>query len=175
MKKEEKYRMWYVDNHPEQRNIFYSSSLDGKRWEKRVICNLKGHIINPWHIDIQYIDSSYYLVIYDWKNLTLWKSKDGINFNYIKVLLKPAPMPGAFYSSGLYRSALIKDNLEYKLFFSAYDKKTNIGLMRGPSPEKLSICSVNGNKNNLLNFLITYLRIKKYKLIHYFDKNKTSK
>ena len=101
---------------------------------------------SAWHIDVQRIDSIYYMVIYDFRNLTLWSSRDGLFFEKRRLLLAPSPKLGSFYAGGLYRSALLRDDKECKLYFSAFDKKTAVGLMRGNCPDSLKIYSVSGNK-----------------------------
>lgn len=171
IRKDQNYHMWYVDSDQKQRKLYYSISSDGRKWNKKIQCQLSNTNVIPWHIDVQYIDSLYHLIVYDWKNLTLWKSEDGLHFKYIKPILNPAPLVGAFYSSGLYRSALLKDHDEFKLYFSAFDKKTQLGLMRGPSPEELTIYAVTGKQKNIGSFFTTYLRIRKYDLTHFFHKN----
>lgn len=147
----DKYRMWYVDNKRNvgQRNLCYSESEDGHLWQNRNNCVLSGRKINPWHIDVSIIDGIYYLTIYDLWNLTLWGSKDGISFEYIKEILSPSLIYGSFYSDGLYRSSLIKDCSEYKLYFSAFDeKKTSIGLMRGNRPSSMEVYKGDGKLAN---------------------------
>ncbi len=146
-----KYRMWYVDNKRNVglRNICYSESPDGRTWQNRKTCVLSGKEIKPWHIDVSKIDDIYYLTIYDLWNLTLWGSKDGISFEYIKEILSPSLVYGSFYSDGLYRSSLIKDCSGYKLYFSAFDEsKTSIGLMQGNRASMMEITKGNGRSVN---------------------------
>ena len=63
-------------------------------------------------------------------------------------------MLGSFYSYGLYRSSLIKDNEKYKLYFSAFEKKTAIGLMEGNSISTLHATSAEGNFISFCKFPI---------------------
>lgn len=158
-----KYRMWYVDNKRNvgHRNICYSESTDGHIWQNRIICDTRKEI-NPWHIDVSMIDGVYYLTIYDLWNLTLWGSKDGISFEYIKETLSPSLVYGSFYSDGLYRSSLIKDCSGYKLYFSAFDEwKTSIGLMQGNRVSSMVVFNGNGRSINSV-FKIYYHNRKRF-------------
>ena len=168
------YTMWYVNKVNGKRDIYKHNSKDGKNWINKTICLLNDTIVNPWHIDVQFIDNNYYMVIYDHRNLTLWKSNNGTDFQKEKDILSPCPKVGSFYSSGLYRSALIKDNQGYKLYFSAYEKKTAIGLMTGSSPQNLKIFSVSGNFVSFTNFPMVYLRLKKQELLSLLKKDNSS-
>ena len=141
-----RYCMWYVNDIGESRSICRSFSDDGRNWQKKEYCRLSDTAVVPWHIDVQRIDSIYYMVIYDFRNLTLWSSRDGLFFEKRRLLLAPSPKLGSFYAGGLYRSALLRDDKECKLYFSAFDKKTAVGLMRGNCPDSLKIYSVSGNK-----------------------------
>lgn len=156
-----KYYMWYVDNKKNvgQRNICYTVSEDGKNWIKSQKCILYGHDINPWHIDVNYIDNFYWLTVYDLNSITLWKSVDGLNFEFLKILLSPSLKYGSFYSDGLYRSVLIKDDKDYRLYFSAFDdQKTSIGLMQGKTPMHMKIQNIKNNKiYSLRNVILVYL------------------
>jgi hypothetical protein len=150
------YRMWYVDNTSNCRNVCYTKSHDGKIWLKRVVCTLHGHKVNPWHINLVMIDGEYLLTIYGDKDLTLWKGSDGIHFSYLKTLLKPSLVYGSFYSDGLYRSSMIKVDNRYMVYFSAYDeKRTYIGLMRGTSLESMKVIDVM-DSHRTYNYLRVY-------------------
>ena len=84
-------------------------------------------------------------------------------------MLAPSPKLGSFYAGGLYRSALLRDDKECKLYFSAFDKKTAVGLMRGNCPDSLKIYSVSGNKVSFFRFPVTYLRQKKQAIVRLFE------
>lgn len=160
------YIMWYVNSIDKPREICRSLSKDGKKWSKKETCQLPDNSVTPWHIDLAYIDEKYYLVIYDYdtNQLVLYTSSDGLWFSDRKVLLSKAPMLGSFYSYGLYRSSLIKDDKEYKLYFSAFEKRTAIGLMKGSSIDSMQISSIKGKHVSLSKFPIVYLRNKKQTL-----------
>ena len=165
------YVMWYVNSIEKPREICRSFSTDGKKWSKKETCHLPDNSVTPWHIDLAYIDKIYYLVIYDYdtNNLVLYSSSDGLSFNNKKYILSKAPMLGSFYSYGLYRSSLIKDNEKYKLYFSAFEKKTAIGLMEGNSISTLHATSAEGNFISFCKFPIVYLKKKKQSLKELFQ------
>lgn len=153
--------MWYVDNKHNvgQRNLCYTSSIDGKQWKQRISCQLTGKSINPWYIDVTYIDGLYRLTVYDLYELTLWDSPDGIHFQYKQTLLKPSLKYGSFYSDGLYRSVLLKDENAYICYFSAFDdKRTYIGIMQGKNLSQLKVISCQDSHYKLKQLIIIYLK-----------------
>lgn len=130
----EEYRMWYVDSEDAhgERQVKYSSSNDGKEWNEATVCTMSGKPINPWHIDVMQTNDGFHLMtVYDYNDLTLWRSEDGLSWNFLRTLLKPSNKVGSMYRSGLYRSCLIQNEDEYCLFFSAYDRQSShIGLAK---------------------------------------------
>lgn len=136
-----KYRMWFVNSESRiHREFSYSESTDGKNWTQERKCILKGRDNTPWHIDVNYIDGEYYLLSYDFKDLTIWKSRDGITFNYANKILEPS-VTGSFYSEGLYRACIAKDT-DFRIYFSSNDaQKTYIGLMSGKDINDLKVVS----------------------------------
>lgn len=171
--------MWYVDNkyNKGQRNLCYALLTD-KKWGKRITCQLTGKSINPWHIDVTYIDGLYRLLIYDLYELTLWDSSDGILFQYKLTVLKPSLKYGNFYSDGLYRSILLKTENTYACYFSAFDdKRTHIGIMRGKTLSQLKVISCQAPHYKLKQLIIIYLKnrkrtlsLLKSRLLKYFNK-----
>lgn len=144
------YRMWYVNSESrKERCISYSESPDGKNWTVCKICTLNGDNNIPWHIDVNYINGKYFLLSYDFKNLTLWESSNGITFCFIKEILNPSVI-GSFYERDLYRSCIIHDN-RFKVYFSASDSlKTRIGLMEGENLGELEVYPL-GKHQNLIS------------------------
>lgn len=134
------YHMWFVDSESRvQRNLAYSHSIDGRVWSNRVICNFVGSDSMPWHIDVQLIDGIFYLVNYDFSTVSIWKSSNGINFEFIRTLLAPS-VPGSFYSNALYRSCIVKTDNEFFVYFSSNNVfRTFIGLMKGETIESLDV------------------------------------
>lgn len=154
------YRMWYVDNKDPQgsKHLCFSSSKDGFNWEGKQICDLNGYNVNPWHIDVSVIDGLHILTVYDFWGLTLWVGETATKFKYSKTLLTPTQKYGAFYSDGLYRTSLIKDMENFKLYFSAYDhKKTYLGLMQGPDLDHLTIRGEQESMYSLITYIEPYI------------------
>ncbi len=142
------YKIWFVDNESQakiQRNVAFSTSQNGKEWSNKKICKLNGPKINVWHLDVTFSDNAYWLVAYDLHDLTLWKSNDGENFSFIKILLTPS-VRGSFYGDSLYRASLVKCKNIYRLYFSALNiRRTYIGIMEGESVETLQVISAKKN------------------------------
>lgn len=164
------YTMWYVnsEDHYGIREIAVSTSINGKQWSNATICTLSKKEINPWHIDVMKdIDGNLLMTIYDKKDLTLWNSTDGINWNFITTLLSPSNIIGSFYCNGLYRSSLVHDNENYKLYFSAYDhKNTYIGLCTFDSPGDIPLMLSIGKNNTIYMFVFIFLKYK-YKCVSF--------
>lgn len=154
----ESYLMWYVDvekpNEAYKRGVSFSTSPDGKLWAKRETVSFDKPI-NPWHIDVKKIGNTYYMLVYDRYNLTLWKSDNGLCFSFIRIILNPSKKFGSFYRE-LYRACLVTDEKEFKIYFSGWDLiDTHIGLLRGTDWESMRI-----ERNGALNF-------QKF-LVHYY-------
>lgn len=163
---EERYRMWYVDSedHHQSRNICMIHSDDGNNWSEPTTCELHGHNINPWHIDIQKVDGYLYLTVYDFNNITLWCS--GIDkptkFEYVQTIFRPAAKKyGSFYSNGLYRACMTESDRGLELYFSADDsKQTFIGRMVCPKeridhtgPMRFEFATEKGKHSNFGEFI----------------------
>ena len=104
---------------------------------------MNGYDVNPWHIDVSFIDGIYRMIVFDRIDLSLWESTDGISFEYVKSLLLPSRTIGSFYYRDLYRSCMIGTEQGYRVYFSANDTfKTSIGILEGPAPEELGIVSI---------------------------------
>ena len=150
------YRMWYVDTLPglKNRKIISAESEDGIVWlNKR---NIKmNQYIDPWHIDVNYINGKYHLINYTLtgnKGINYYESYDGIEFKFIKVLLTPnVLLINSFYRAGLYRSCSVAAHDGIRVYFSASDGlKTHIGLMKGLNFETLKIISIPSLKNSTI-------------------------
>ena len=170
------YRMWYVNREQirpndevRQRELHHSTSRDGKLWKKSSKCVLIGKNVEPWHIDVNFIDGRFWLTCYDYNDITLWSSDDGINFTFLKTLVQSS-VNGSFYGRGLYRAVLIKDNT-YKLYFSANNiSKTSIGLMEGITPEELTIKSPTNKKYCTLGGMLYQIWLHKRRSLLFISK-----
>lgn len=152
------YEMWYADDF----KVYFNETSNPKKWNRAQACVLNGRECMPWHIDVVNEDGFYWLLIYDIKNddLTLWKSTDKINFNFVKVILNHSSAIGSFYQTMLYRSCLLKQSEgDYKCYFSANNEEiTFLGLMEGTSFEDLHIVDIDNKKySDFLQFLKYYV------------------
>ncbi len=80
-------------------------------------------------------DNTLLMTVYDQSDLTLWKGNDGLEWTFVRKLLSPSHAVGSFYRNGLYRSCLVRNEKDYRLYFSAYDyDNTYIGLAKSDNP-----------------------------------------
>ena len=117
------YQCWYVDASKfiEKRNIRTVTSTDGLLWTANRICEHNLDITTPWHLDVQFWDGLYRMVLYNDKSndITYFESKDGYSFRFRKTLLTTNSSPFSFYFSELYRSCIVKGKGQIvSLFFS---------------------------------------------------------
>lgn len=135
---EGKYKMWYIN---EKNQCVYMESQDGMNWSNQQIVNLNmPEAYLPWHIDVEHTDRGYEAVYCGMKNtsndytvLFSNSSSDGINFNDSIGIVKPSSNQNAWDNKYIYRSAFVKIDGVYKLYYSAMDKnrKWHIGLSMG--------------------------------------------
>lgn len=126
------YQCWYVDksSYMHNRNIRMTLSTDGKKWKANQVCVLDGIVIDPWHIDVQYYDNKYQMIVYDMDKLVWLESEDGVHFQYVSNILSPSPYRYDFYADGLYRACSVKVDDAIRIYFSARRKdKTYLGLL----------------------------------------------
>ena len=118
-----RYCMWYVNDIGESRSICRSFSDDGRNWQKRVLPAV-GHRRRP--LAHRRTTDRQHLLHGDLRlpkpDLVGAAATDSF-FEKRRLLLAPSPKLGSFYAGGLYRSALLRDDKECKLYFSAFDKK----------------------------------------------------
>lgn len=142
---DKRYECWYVDksSYLKGRHIRYVSSKDGYKWELNTICILDGPTIDPWHIDVQYYNGRYQMIVYDMHKLVWYESDDGIHYHYVSEIISPSKNRYDFYTDGLYRACSIKNEKNIIVYFSARRKnKTYIGALR--TIDRLSFEEVNG-------------------------------
>lgn len=142
--------MWYVAHRGDPNGIYMVKSTDGLYWNDNRKCTLLGAKVRPWHIDVQYIEGNYYLVVYELsQRISLWKSADGEKFSFVRVLLTIPGFGncGLFYNNILYRACLVKTDKDYKLYFACGSKNKNgLGLLKGDRLSALRVVSLTGNK-----------------------------
>ncbi len=157
-----KYHMWYVNSDdPHHRGICYSESTDGYVWKQPTTCLLTNYGNRPWHIDVNYIDKKYYLVNYNLYDISIWEGHDGISFKLKKQLLTPS-ISGSFYGYKLYRACMIKDDVEYKVYFSGNNFiHTYIGLMGGKDIDCLNFI-IKGKHLSFIGFIYHLIKLKSF-------------
>ena len=120
----EKWRMYYVDDTFTnlERGIQMAESEDGVHFENKASV-WDPQEVKPWHIDVQLIDGTYYLLVHDVDNktLTLYDSKDGLKWNNGRELLKASKRLSDYWSQQLYRACLVKTDNKLRIYFSATD------------------------------------------------------
>jgi len=140
----EKYYIWYVnkDKYHNKRKIIRVVMKENNIILKIEQCVLLNKKCDPWHIDIQIINNIYYLLIYELsEQISIWQSKDGISFNFIKYILKRKS--GSYYWNGLYRACLLADDKDFKIYFSCNDyKKSRIGVINSKNLESFNILDI---------------------------------
>jgi len=128
------YFCWYVDRniYSNYRKIFRTTSKDGIVWDKHAVCSIAcDKTIDPWHIDVQYYNDSFQMIIYDDWRLYWFESKDGINFDFVSDILTPSQYFMDFYSEGLYRACSVKVNNSIWVYFSATNaRRASLGLLK---------------------------------------------
>lgn len=98
---EGKYKCWFVDNiHLGEEHVCYSESKDGiNNWTDKKVVKLNGLNVTPWHLHILKDGTIFWLVLYDHRKISLWKSKSETKFEYVKTLIEPSGVYGSFYSN----------------------------------------------------------------------------
>ena len=143
---EKQYRCWYVDrsSYLKNRKILMTTSEDGNTWQHHIECHLHGcPDIDPWHLDVQYYDGRYQMLLYDRWELHWLDSTDGIEFNHVSKVLSPTLYFEDFYARGLYRACSVKVGSEIRVFFSAKtEKQSFIGQMA--TRDRVSFRPING-------------------------------
>ena len=137
-----RYTIWYVnkDKYKKDRKIIRAVWGKNGVWQESEECELLGRSCDPWHLDLQFFDNTYYLTIYELTEvLSIWTSNDGFRFEWVFDAL--TPKRGTFYWHGLYRGCLVKANDHYWLYFSCDDfSRCRIGVMEGKSIKDLRVC-----------------------------------
>ena len=129
------YCCWYVDDTFTnlKRKIRYAKSVDGIAWTQGVECSLDRENIWPWHIDVQYCDGKYQLLVFDVDHqlLVMFQSEDGIRFVYQKELLRTSGRAFDFYNRSLYRACSVRVGEHNRVYFSASNtRQSYIGVLQ---------------------------------------------
>ncbi len=173
----EKWRMYYVDDTYTnlRRGIQVARSEDGIHFE--VIGSVwEQQEVKPWHIDVQLIESVYYLLVHDVDDNMLWlyTSKDGMHFGNGTEILRASGKLTDYWSHKLYRACIVKINEKKHIYFSANDGMASyLGLLVVDDRGRISIvdCMHNSTK---AKFVMCFWRrrIKQFmqKVIHFIEK-----
>lgn len=161
------YRCWYVDDvHTNKdRHVRLIQSIDGLLWTTSVICKLDNDEIIPWHIDVQYIDGRYEMLVFDVDNQSIdwFKSIDGYHFKYFYHVIHPSRRKWDFYEVGLYRACLVKYNDDYLIYFSAHNQKDScIGLIIFRNGNILIVSGQSSIKTLCWNIYVYYKKLRKW-------------
>lgn len=143
--REGKYRCYYVDrsSYLSGRQILFTESKDGENWLKNQRVELDDSGVDPWHIDVQYYDDKYQMIVYDMDKLIWYESEDGIRFHCVSEVLRPSRESTSFYRDGLYRACSVKYDAGIRVYFSAKRKdRTYLGLLR--TEDRHQFVPVNG-------------------------------
>lgn len=133
--KDGQYNCWYVDasSHIWPRGVRVVTSQDGVHWTKYQQCTFTGdESLQPWHIDVQYYQGKYHMVMYDMKanSLSWYQSEDAIIWVKKGDLLTPSHKCGDFYAEGLYRACSVWAEDKIRVYFSSQnDLRSAIGLL----------------------------------------------
>jgi len=138
---EKGYIMWYVNMEtagcPDYQGVSMSISKDGYKWSDAVEIKFNRHV-HQWHIDVQLINNKYLMTIFNFSDISIWYSEDGVSFNYLSTPIIPNNKPFSILSN-LYKSCLIKDCSGYKLYLGSNDGvDTYVSLMQGSTIENLN-------------------------------------
>lgn len=144
------YKVWYVAN---GYRIWYRESTDGEKWSEPIEIKVPyadtSVKMHHWHLDVQPIDDHYEMIVVGFRqegkkpslnerhtmNLYHSTSTDGQSWAPLKPIVYPSGIPDAWDGQGIYRSAFIKENNNYYVFYSGigFDATRGIGLAYGPN------------------------------------------
>ena len=148
------YKMWFVSSYGNNRSVSAVNSPDMTRFDVIQKCSFKGRSVDPWHIDCRKIGDDYIMLIYEFSNeLSIWQSKNGLDFTFVKTVIKAVNNCGIFYH-GLYRACLTENHIGgWNIYFSFKNKKGDgIGLAVGNSVYDCEVVAGNAQKDYSLFF-----------------------
>ncbi|WP_326717877.1 hypothetical protein [Vagococcus jeotgali] len=145
IKDEDGYKLWYV---ADGYRIWYRESKDGFNWSKPTEVEVPYEVegMKHWHLDVQPTDLGYEMVVVGFKstaennlsdrhvmNLYYSKSKDNKNWDTLQPIIFPTQNKEGFDGKGLYRSALLKEDGNYYVFYSGigYDETRGVSIATG--------------------------------------------
>lgn len=129
------YKLWYVDI---GYVVKYRESLDGVNWSEPKKLNIHYNTpnMNNWHLDVIHTSNGYEMLMSAFKkgqdrntmDLYYTKSKDNVNWDACKIILKHSKDKSAWDNRGIYRSSLLYQNGMYYVFYSGVSTTEQRGL-----------------------------------------------
>jgi len=161
--KDNQYYCWYVDasSFTMERHIRLTTSKDGVCWAKSVLCDLPDKEIIPWHLDVQFFDDNYQLLLFDINNQKLahYTSSDAVLFSCRRILLQPTYRLYDYYSQSLYRASSVKVGNNIYVYISGHNgDRCSIGLWQTKDFYRLS--PVQGM--NAFTYMVEYRILQRY-------------
>lgn len=139
--------MWYSSDVDGSYYIKYAESVDGKSWTGVRFLDLEFDAPHyPWHLDADYIDGKYELII---QTQTTTTEKNGLfytysydNKNYFKPIkiIESSSRSDVFDGHNVYRASIVKVEDEYYIYYGtiSYDNVFKIALTKGSTPLSLN-------------------------------------
>lgn len=146
-----KYKMWLVN---QDYKIIYLESNDCSTWNIQGRININFENVKnytPWHMDIVHTKKGYEMIVvpiyagrFEKMNLYYTKSKNEVEFELAREIMKPSSDEKAWDNALLYRASFIIYEGEYYLFYSAENKSNewHIGLSQGKDIFNIQGCSI---------------------------------
>ncbi|MGX6994078.1 hypothetical protein CBF34_10620 [Vagococcus penaei] len=145
------YKVWYV---ADGYRIWYRESQDGFNWSEPIEIKVPYEEKNMkhWHLDVQKTDEGYEMIVVGFKSngsnspserhtMSLYHSvsKDNKNWSTLTPIIYPSQDKKQWDGKGLYRSAFIKENGTYYVFYSGigFDRTRGVGLSYGADINQL--------------------------------------
>lgn len=150
VKENDTYKMWYTS---EGNIMSYVSSTDCKNWTAPQKCDLNINGWSLWHVNITKTDLGYEGLMCARDNTVKNRavfyilSKNGINWTHSKLPVI-YPSENGWDNREIYRSAMLKENGVYRVWYSAVSmkKRWGIGYAEGTSIEDLKGLDTNTTK-----------------------------
>ena len=154
MWEDNRYKVWYVNR---DFSIQYRESEDGKTWseprEVTIPYAEKNDKMHHWHIDVQKFDDQYEILVVGFEqkgekpalserhimNLYHASSKDNQTWSALTPIIYPSQKKDHWDGKGIYRSAFIKENGTYYVFYSGigFNDVRGVGVSYGADINQL--------------------------------------
>lgn len=140
------YRCWYVDrsSYLTGRKIRCVESFDCRTWSPSSDCVFSGADLDPWHIDVQYYQNTYWMLVYgfDKELLAMFRSSDGISWSFVSNVFRPSHQTGDFWSNEIYRACSVVCEDGVRVYFSAHNgRRSAIGILHSQDMQQFKLVS----------------------------------